>query len=202
MKNRHNILILGLIASLLLISSCNSDDDDNYTPKPKAYLRLDLPTPAYIRFDTLFPFSFEYASIARIQPDMSKNSEPYWINIEYPTFGAMVYLSYKRVNHNLEIYKQDAVEFANKHIQQADDIQESYIKDTTIPIIGKIFEIKGVNVACPYQFWVSDSSSKFLRGALYFNTKPNNDSLAPIINFVKRDMMHLINTFKWNDKIK
>lgn len=200
MKNKINIIIFVLISGILLFTSCDSDDD-NYTPKPKAYLRLELPKPSYIKFDTLFPFSFEYASIANIQPDKSKSTEPYWINIEYPTFGAMVYLSYKRVHNNLEKYKQDAVEFANKHIQQADDIQESYVKDSNIPIIGKIFEIKGMNVACPYQFWVSDSTSKFLRGALYFNTKPNNDSLSPIINYIKNDMLHLINTFHWNDKI-
>lgn len=194
------ISIIGLI--IFLGVSCYNDDDEVFSPKPKAYLRIELPVPSYQKFDTLYPFSFEYSTHSKISPDQSKNSEPYWINIEYPAYGAMVYLSYKKVNNNLSKYKKDAIEFANKHLQLADDIVESDIYDPSIPVIGKIFEIKGINVACPYQFWVSDSTSKFLRGALYFDSKPNNDSLSPIITYIKNDMLHLINTVKWNDKIK
>lgn len=195
-------ILFGLFFLLIFTNSCEPRDDEVSTPKPRAYLRMDLPKASYIKFDTLYPFSFEYSTISKVTPDRSKNTEPYWINIEYPTLGATVYLSYKRIQNNFGKYKKDAIEFANKHIQQADDIVESDIYDPAIPITGKIFDIKGVNVACPYQFWVSDSSSKFVRGALYFNTKPNNDSLAPMISYVKNDILHLINTFSWNKKIK
>lgn len=204
MKLNINILslIFGLLIALFAISSCQSDDDETYTPKPRAYLRMELPKATYIKFDSLYPFSFEYSSISRITPDQSKNTEPYWINVEYPTLGAIIYLSYKPIKNNFPKYKKDAIEFANKHLQQADDIVESDIYDPEIPITGKIFDIKGVNVACPYQFWVSDSTSKFVRGALYFNSKPNNDSLAPKITYIKNDILHMINTFKWNKNVK
>ena len=199
---RYLIIFLLLILSAI-ISSCEpTDDEEVYAPKPKAYLRIDLPKASYQRFDTAYPYKFEYSTLAQIKPDYEKNSEPYWINVEYPSVGATIYLSYKKINHNLSKYKEDAFGFANKHTSQADDIVESNIKDTAIPLIGKIYEIKGINVACPYQFWISDSTSKFVRGALYFNTKPNNDSLAPVIQYLKKDILHMINTFDWNKKIK
>ncbi len=203
---KFNINILGIILVCFLsawLTSCDpSGDEEIFTPKPKAYPRMEISKASYQRFDTLFPFSFEYSTLSNIQPDYSKGAEPYWINIEYPSLGATIYLSYKRINKNLGKLKEDAFDFANRHIQQADDIVESNIYDSIIPLVGKIYEIKGVNVACPYQFWVSDSCSKFVRGALYFNTKPNNDSLAPLITYVKNDILHIINTFNWNKKIK
>lgn len=198
-----NILFFLAIFSIFTITSCDpSEDEEIYAPKPKAYLRLELPKSAYQKFDTAFPYAFEYSSIAKITPDLHKNAEPYWINIEYPSLGASVYISYKKIKNNLFQYKEDAFGFANKHTSLADDIIESNIQDESIPIYGKIFEIKGMNVACPYQFWISDSTSKFVRGALYFDSKPNNDSLAPVIQYIKKDMLHLINTFSWKKEIK
>lgn len=202
-----NINTLGIILVFLsftagMVSCDPSGDDEVSTPKPKAYPRIDIPKASYQQFDTLFPFSFEYSTLSNIQPDRSKGSEPYWINIEYPSLGATIYLSYKKINGNLGQLKEDAFGFANRHIQQADDIVESNVYDPAIPLIGKIYDIKGVNVACPYQFWISDSTSKFVRGALYFNTEPNNDSLAPLITYVKNDILHIINTFNWNKKIR
>lgn len=205
MKLNFNTLgiLLAFIFSTVAFVSCDpSGDDEVSTPKPKAYPRMDIPKATYQRFDTLFPFSFEYSTLSNIQPDRSKGAEPYWINIEYPSLGATIYLSYKKVNRNLGQLKEDAFEFANRHIQQADDIVESNIYDPAIPLMGKIYDIKGINVACPYQFWVSDSTSKFVRGALYFNSQPNNDSLSPLITYVKNDILHIINTFNWNKKVR
>lgn len=200
--NKLSIILVTLFF-LSGITSCDpSGDDEVLVPKPKAYPRMDIPKSSYQRFDSLFPFSFEYSTLSNIQPDHDKGAEPYWINIQYPSLGATIYLSYKRIDKNLVKLKNDAFGFANNHIQQADDIIESNIYDPAVPIVGKTYEIKGMNVASPYQFWVSDSTSKFVRGALYFNCKPNNDSLAPLITVIKTDILHMINTFNWNKKIK
>jgi gliding motility-associated lipoprotein GldD len=200
---KYIFLLSFFLSSSLIISSCEPNEDEEIAvPKPRAYLRIDLPKSTYQLFDSAFPYQFEYSKLATIEIDREKNAEPYWINIQYPSLGATIYLSYKRINKNLKSYKNDAFGFANKHTAKADDIEESNIYDPSVPIFGKIYDIKGVNVACPYQFWLSDSTSKFIRGALYFNNKPNNDSLAPVIQFVKKDILHLINTFDWNKNIK
>jgi gliding motility-associated lipoprotein GldD len=63
-------------------------------------------------------------------------------------------------------------------------------------VIAVLFEIKG-NAATPYQFFATDSTTHFLRGSLYFNVYPNKDSLAPVVDFVKKDIFRLIETLEW-----
>lgn len=181
---------------MFVATSCYTDEEVDI-PKPKAYHRIEIASPEYQKFDTLFPYSFEYSKLSYIELDTQKNSEPFWINIVYPSLSGKIFLSYKKINKNLKQYKDDAITFANKHIKKADDIIESNIYDEEIPIIGKIYEIKGNTVASPCQFWVSDSLKHFVRGSLYFENNPNNDSLTPVINYIKADILHIINTFKW-----
>jgi len=194
MKKSQNIFLI--LLSIFIFVSCINDEDVSM-PKPKGYFRIELPEASYQIFDTAFPYSFEYSKESIIYPDIQKKTEPYWINIVYPKLGATIYLSYKKINKNLHQYTEDAIGFANKHLSKADDIVESKVYDKEIPLIGKIYEIKGNTVACPYQFWVTDSLKHFVRGALYFDGKPNNDSLAPVIKYIKTDVLHIINTFSW-----
>ncbi|MEY4458857.1 MAG: hypothetical protein RIT38_62, partial [Bacteroidota bacterium] len=34
-------------------------------------------------------------------------------------------------------------------------------------------------------------------GALYFDTTPNADSLAPVIDFIYQDLKQLVSSFRW-----
>jgi gliding motility-associated lipoprotein GldD len=187
------IFLFSIVIPVLIISGCNQD----YAPKPRGYFRIDLPEKDYIRFDSTFPYSFEYPSYATILPDTRTSSEPYWMNIDFPRFHGRIHISYKPVHENLNEYLEDARTFVVKHIPKADAIDDSLIYRPDSKVYGLIYYIGGTQAASPCQFFVTDSSSRFVRGALYFNITPNNDSLAPVIQYIEEDIRHLIKTFRW-----
>lgn len=186
----HFSLFLGF---LVLILSCS----DQYTPKPRGYFRIDLPAKEYRKFDTTFPFGFEYPVYAKIYPDTSKIAEPFWINIYMKRFAATLHISYKPVTNNLAAYLNDAHTMVNKHIPKASAISQREFVDSDRRVYGLEYIIQGADAASPYQFYLTDSVHHFVRGALYFNLIPNNDSLSPVIDFLKTDMQHIISTFRW-----
>ena len=190
-KNKYSLL---LVLSILLVS-CNQ----NYTPLPRGFFRIDLPKHSYKLSDTTFPYYFEYADVAELQNSPYNPNQKYWINIVYPQFKAKVYLSYKIVDGNLITYLEDAYTLVSKHIPKADMINDSVIENSEQNVYGLTYKISGSGAASPYQFFVTDSASHFLRGALYFDIVPNNDSLEPVIDFITTDLEHLVNTLKWNN---
>jgi gliding motility-associated lipoprotein GldD len=174
-------------------SSCRQD----YAPKPRGYYRIDLPEREYRVFDTTYPYLFEYPVYARITPDRSSLAEPYWINIEFPQFHAQIHFSYKTVDRNLAAYLEDSRTLVNKHIPKAMAITQREYLNPGQQVYGLVYDIRGADAASACQFYLTDSVTRFVRGALYFNLVPNNDSLAPVIDFLKADMEHMINTFRW-----
>jgi gliding motility-associated lipoprotein GldD len=172
---------------------CHQD----YAPKPRGYFRIDLPEKNYRVFDSIYPYSFEYPVYATILADTRASSEPYWINIDFPQFNGQVHISYKPVNGNLGEYLEDARTFVVKHIPKAEAINDSLILRPEDRVFGLLYYIEGNQAASPCQFFVTDSSAHFLRGALYFNIAPNNDSLAPVIRFIEADIRHMLATFRW-----
>jgi len=189
-KNFTFVVISGLF---LILTGCTQD----YTPKPRGYFRIDFPEKKYALFDTTFPYSFEYPVYARIVPDTRPSSEPFWMNIDFPDYQARIHVSYKSVNGNLAGFLEDSRTFVVKHIPKADAINDSLIFRPEDKVYGLVYYIEGAKAASPCQFFVTDSSSGFLRGALYFNVSPNNDSLAPVISFIEEDIRHMLKTFKW-----
>jgi len=176
-----------------LLGSCIND----YAPKPRGYYRIDLPEHKYRLFDSTYPFLFEYPVYAGIYPDTTKMAEPYWLNIVYPEFHAQLHFSYKVITNNLVKYLEDSRTLVNKHIPKASAITQREYIDETNHVYGLVFDIKGADAASSYQFYLTDSISKFVRGALYFNLVPNNDSLSPVIDFLKTDMERMISSFRW-----
>ena len=185
--------IPSVIIILLLFAGC----EQNYIPKPRGYFRIDLPEKQYIRFDSTYPYSFEYPAYARVIPDNRPSSEPFWMNLDFPGFKGTIHISYKKVDGNLVEYLEDARTFVVKHIPKADAIDDSLIYRPEDRVYGLIYYIGGAGAASPCQFFVTDSSDHFLRGALYFNTTPNNDSLAPVIDLIESDIRHILATFQW-----
>jgi len=185
--------ILVIITLTVILNGCRQD----YAPKPRGYFRIDLPEKQYVRFDSTYPYSFEYPVYAKITPDNRSTSEPYWINIDFPGFQGRIYISYKPVKNNLTEYLEDARTFVVKHIPKAEAIDDSLIYRPEDRVFGLVYYIEGSQAASPCQFFVTDSSANFLRGALYFNVSPNNDSLAPVLAFIQEDIRHLVNTFQW-----
>lgn len=187
-----------IVLFFLLVFVFNSCDNP-YSPKPRGYFRIDLPEKKYKEFDTTFPYRFEYPVYAEISNDPHSPQEKYWINVNYVPFKATLHLSYKEIDGNLIDYLEDAHKMVVKHIPKADAIYDSLVVDRDRQVFGLIYELEGSGAASPYQFFLTDSVSHFLRGALYFNTVPNNDSLEPVIDFLTNDIDHLIETLKWNN---
>jgi len=167
-----------------------------YVPKPDGYLRIDFPEKEYRLFDTAFPYSFEYPVYGSIIPDTDPNTEPYWVNIDFPDFNGQIHISYKPVRGDLDKFTEDSRTLAYKHSIKADAIRETVYADEEAGVYGLLYEIKG-NAASSLQFYATDSNRNFLRGSLYFNVQPNKDSLAPVIAFFKDDIIHLIETVRW-----
>jgi gliding motility-associated lipoprotein GldD len=178
---------------ILLMSSCS----ENYTPKPRGYFRIDLPERSYRIFDTTYPYTFEYPVYSAISIDSTRMAEPFWINISYKPFNATLHFSYKAINGNLAEYLDDAHTLVNKHIPKANAITQREYADPAHRVFGLVYDIRGADAASPYQFYLTDSIANFARGALYFNRVPNNDSLAPVIEFLKADLERMISTFRW-----
>jgi gliding motility-associated lipoprotein GldD len=180
---------------LLTLISCSGD----YYPKPYGYLRIDLPEKKYTSFDTAFPYSFEIPVYSKVAQDTDPMAEKYWINIEFPQFKGKLHLSYKQINGNLNNYLEDTRTLVMKHIPKASTIENKIYENPAEKVYGLTYTISGTAVASPFQFYLTDSMKNFVRGALYFNTTPNNDSLAPVIEFIKEDINHLIETFEWKE---
>lgn len=188
------ILFTIIIVFLFGFSSCKNED---YTPKPKAYFRIDLPKKTYQVFDKSFPYSFDYPTYALIKLDNKSNAEKYWINISFPDYNATIHLTYKPLTNNLDSLIESSRKFVDKHISKASSIKEKIYENEEKKVYSIVYNIKGNEVASPYQFFVTDKNKHFLRGALYFNMKPQNDSLSPVIEFLENDIDHLISTLNW-----
>lgn len=182
-----------LLLFLLMVTACQQ----NYVPKPRGYFRIELPVKAYREMDSTLPYSFSYPVYCTITPDTYAPNEPTWINVEFPTLNAKLHLSYKKINNNLAKYLDDTHMLVSKHIPKATAIEESQISNPEHQMFGTIYKIQGSEAASVYQFYVTDSVHHFMRGALYFNSEPNNDSLAPVIDFVSKDIEHIIETLRW-----
>lgn len=202
-----------------VMAACNS----TYTSKKKGYFHISLPEHRYTTFDTAgFPYRFEYPVYANIIKDStyfdSSPENPYWINIDFPELNARIFLSYKQIGGKA-MYKikqadgsyrdsvginqfdrmvNDAFNLTNKNQAVTTSIKDSLFL-TRNGITGVFFKVGG-NAATAKQFFLSDTSTHFLRGALYFDATPNADSLKPVQDFLQADMDHLLNSFRWKNK--
>jgi gliding motility-associated lipoprotein GldD len=193
MEQKLKSLLTGLFISFVLFAvfSCKED----YTPKPRGYIRIDYPEKKYRSYESSTPFRFEYPEYAIITGD-STGRHPDWLNIEFPQFAGKIYLSYIRINGNPGVHADESRDLVYKHTIKAESIVENLINLPERKVYGIFYDIKG-NAASSVQFFVTDSVENFLRGSLYFNTQPNQDSLAPVIQFIHQDIDHFIKSLEW-----
>lgn len=192
--NRLLKIALRLFCLVAIFVSC---DNKQYQPKPKSYFRIDFPQKEYVKLDSMRYYSFEYPVYSTITPDYYSLQERDWVNVEFPSHKATIHLSYKAVDNNLEEYLEDSYYMMTKHISRAIGIKDSLISNKENNVYGLIYFLEGEGVASPLQFYLTDSTSHFMRGSLYFNVKTNNDSVAPVIDFITDDIRHLIETLEW-----
>ncbi|RAJ03860.1 gliding motility-associated lipoprotein GldD [Chitinophaga skermanii] len=196
---KANFFVL-LLAACSFFVACQQQ----YTPKPTGYFQIDLPKKEYKTFnDPGYPYTFEYPSYANIVKDTvffdAAPENPYWINIEFPGLNGKLYMSYKVVGasakNTFDKLVEDAFKLTYKHTYKAEYIDE---RPFELPgrVSGLFYDVGG-NAASAKQFYATDSTKHFLRGALYFYAPPNADSLKPVINFLQDDMVHLVETLQW-----
>jgi len=185
------------LASLVLVCfACET----NWLPKPPGYNRIDLPRHEYNRLEEGYPYQFDFSTQSQVEADSFNLSEKEWINLNYKKLGAKVHLTYKKIDQNTDFkaLSNDAFNLTAKHQIKAYGIEEVVLL-TPNGYSAVVAELTG-EVPTQFQFFVTDSTSHFLRGALYFNTALKNDSLAPIIEYIKIDLAHLINTVNFEKK--
>jgi gliding motility-associated lipoprotein GldD len=194
MQKLHGIIMRGVIPAFILLSfnTCK----ENYTPKPPGYIKVDYPEKKYKMYDLNPAFRFEYPEYAVITRDLSSKAREGWLNVNIPSLNGIIYLNYRKINNNLAAYIEDSRVMVYKHTIKAESIDESVITKPSQRVYGIFYDLRG-NTASSIQFFVTDSLKHFLRGSLYFNTQPNQDSLAPVISFVRKDIDHMIKTLEW-----
>ena len=187
-----------LTVNCLLFTSCRQkSENSDFVPKPKGYNRIDLPVVQYRQMTENHPFSFQYSTQAVLKPDTVRWAEPHWMYVYYPKLDAMIQLTYKPLGgdkNKMSKLIDDAYKLASKHNQKANSIQGLAIK---IPSgNAMLMELEG-EVPTYLQFYTTDSTKHYLRGALYFNTALKSDSLAPVIDYLKKDVIKMLNTLEW-----
>jgi len=190
--------LIFIVVSLMWLAACIND----FMPKPKGYNRIVLPENEFKALPDSFPYQFEYSTHAKILKDSSWIAEPFWIDLYYPEFKASIQVSYKPVKQNEELLKEymaTSYKLTSKHQVKAYAIDEAVI-ETKLGKTAVLAKLSG-EVPSQYQFFTTDSVNHFLRGALYFNTATQNDSLAPVIEYMRNDILHLLNTLQWQEDL-
>ena len=192
-------LILIYLSFSIFLLGCK----ESYTPKPRGYFRIDFPEKQYHPIDHEFPYQFEIPQYATIRPDFRNPDQPSWINIEFPANKAEVHISYYSILQNknknrehLAELLEETRELAYKHSVKANAIEEQLYLNPDDDVYGILYRIDG-NVASPMQFFLTDSTTHFLRGALYIRATPDIDSLKPVVDFLEKDVVYLIESTKW-----
>lgn len=189
MKTKISLLLLCLSLTLF---SCRR----NYVPKPVGFFRIDLPQ--NVKYDSIknMPYVFEYNTMATLVQKSIGVENPYWIDIAYPGIHATIHISYKKVDNNLLQLVEDAHKFVYKHSIKADAIDQKVFTFPQKNVAGVLYELDG-NIASPMQFFATDSANHFLRAALYFDSRSNQDSLMPLVDYVTKDIHQMIETLEW-----
>jgi gliding motility-associated lipoprotein GldD len=196
--NLHRVFCLVVIVIVTWLAACSSDEVA--TPKPKAYFRISVPEKKYRVYDSVCPFIFEMPTYSFLEKDPSPNAEACWMNLVYQDYNAKLHLSYRSVKNDLPKILDNTYELAAKHQVKASGMKTFPIVKEQAKVYGLIYLIEG-NAACPLQFFVTDSTQHYLRGALYFNAPPNADSIAPVFDFLKADVLKLIESFRWKSSL-
>lgn len=183
-----------LIIVVLGVIGCKK----TYTPKGYGYYRIDVPEFNYEHFAPKgYPYQFELSTNAVVdfQP---RDAEPYWIDIRYPQFRAKIHCTYKRIRNRKDFraFSNECQDFVYNHVNKASSIPEKEFSNDSLHVWGLFYELRG-NTASPIQLYLTDSVHHFFRGAVYIESLPNQDSLAPVINYIVADAMHLVETFQW-----
>lgn len=180
-----------LAVPVLLLVACGNDP----LPKPKGYFRIDLPEASYAPWTDSATFTADLPSYARVGIRPTQDAAR-WFDVRFAGQRATVHLTWSPVGDQLQALIEDAHGFKNTHQAMAAKISSERILRAPARVFGTVFNVEG-DVASPFVFYVTDSTSNFLYGALYFDARPNADSLAPVTKRIREDMLRMISTLEW-----
>ncbi len=188
-------------APVLLIILCSAGcEDENYVPKPPTYLRLEIPKANYETFTDDCPYTFEISSLYDVQASPEAEGLTCHKRIDLGPLNGMAYIRYWDLNGEkpLSFFINGANDEIDRHQLKADNIDDWQIKRPDERVFGTAFELQG-DVATPFQFYLTDSTTKFLYCEVLFNSTPNYDSLKPTLDYFRKDLDHLLETFEWKN---
>lgn len=183
-------IIILVFVSLLTLVSCK----DEVLPKPKGMLSLNYTLPSYEKINADCEFSFDKNKDAALKKAFKKQQCGYILT--YPHLNATIYLSHRKVDNDLRKLLKDAQNLTQEHVVKADEIIPKSYEDSENKVYGMFYEVLG-DAASQSQFYVTDSVRNFLLGSLYFNVKPNYDSVYPAAVYLQKDMRRLMETTRW-----
>jgi gliding motility-associated lipoprotein GldD len=193
-KNTNPFFLSGLLVILMLTASCHH----GYTPRPRGYFRIAFPDKSYKDLNWNVPYNFKIPVYSYPEADSLNLDHTDWITIQIPANHAQIHISYIKLNKNLAAHTEFSRALAYKHTEKASSIEEQIFVNRAKKVYGTLYTIKG-DAASPMQFYLTDSVTNFLRGALYIKEVPNADSLRPVINFLSEDVLQLVESTEWKN---
>lgn len=185
------------LVTFCLLSLSVACSGDKLIPKPPTYLKLDLPDHVYNLFkEQNCHYSFELAELYEIKQVTSENTLTCHKDIFLGPLNGVIHFSYINMEKPLSDYINFAINKVDEHKIKATAIEDTSFINPKTKVYGTLFELQG-DVASPYQFYLTDSISRFVSGVVYFNMTPNYDSLKPTLDYLKTDLYKMIETFKW-----
>ncbi len=194
MKSRLTYnLFIGVNAFLLLLWSMMACTEPS-SPKKKGYYRLEFPKADYVSSTDSLPFTFSQSTQAVLTWQKNKPGE-YFCDVDYPLIKARLYCTYHVITPRVfRNFAEESRKMAYQHTAVATGIKEKAYANDLAHVYGILYDIQG-NVATPLQLALTDSTHYFFNASLYFNTVPNADSIAPSLNYIRKDIIRLMETF-------
>ncbi|MBO4530421.1 MAG: gliding motility lipoprotein GldD [Paludibacteraceae bacterium] len=192
-KSKLLKIVMGIVVILVFLVSCEPPQ-----PKPRGYFRIEFPEKEYASYtNDEFPFQFTYAKNVSEVKIIGLDKDSLWMNIVYPRYNAYIYCTYRVLHNNFQFISEDSRRLVYKpHTAKADAITEQLYLNDDKRVYGVMYELKG-NTASNIQFVMSDSVKHFFRGAFYVNENPNKDSIAPVVDYIREDIVQLIESLEW-----
>jgi gliding motility-associated lipoprotein GldD len=198
LRSYLSLLLFVSCCCVFVFSSCGEDEEESGTPKPRGYFRVAFPEKKYVAYNEDCPYSFEIPDYSRMHQSRKGQAQPCWKDWEFPQLNATVHLSYIPIQHDSDLTHavNSSWELIEKHGKVSSGMRDSLIMRTADKVYGVVVKLGG-NAASQMQFFLTDSSHHFMRGALYFFAPPNKDSLRPMLDFIATDIYKMAETLKW-----
>lgn len=182
-----------MVGILLCGYSCSAD----YSPKPVGYPHINIEEATYVLHTGCSDFGFDINENATLSLLPSPKNEQLLFNLVYPELNTLVYCSYHVTDAlGIERLTEETMELLQLQGLRAERFSKEEFANPEEGKFAEVYTLQG-KVSAPILFYLTDNDSRFLRGTLQFDTVVNQDSIAPVIDYIHKDIQVLIETFQW-----